>query len=166
MTNASDTTPSDRSAVSVTSTHDPALLSSLHSACFAEGWSKDAFADLVSVRNVTALIATRQAVGAVGYILIRCAADEAEIISLGVVPDARRTGVAGKLLADAMARATNQGATSMFLEVAEDNDGARVFYRKHRFDEVGRRPGYYAGTGGPAIDAIVMRASTVQAPAR
>ena len=166
MTNTPDTVPSSRSAVLVTSTQDASLLSTLHSACFTEGWSEDAFADLVSVRHVTALVATAQAAASVGYIVIRCAADEAEIISLGVVPDARRMGVAGRLLAAAMAVAGDQGAKSMFLEVAEDNDGARAFYLNRRFDEVGRRPGYYQSTGGPAIDAIVMRAAAVPHPVR
>jgi ribosomal-protein-alanine N-acetyltransferase len=45
----------------------------------------------------------------------------------------------------------------MFLEVAEDNPGAIALYAQTGFTSVGRRGGYYARAGGPAVTAIVMR---------
>lgn len=43
----------------------------------------------------------------------------------------------------------------MLLEVREDNDRARSFYRRAGYQEIGRRRGYYR-IRGRSIDAIVM----------
>ena len=79
----------------------------------------------------------------IGFVLARVAADEAEILTLAVVPDARRQGQGGALLAEAMAGARLRGARVMFLEVSESNDAARGLYAAAGFTEVGRRRRYY-----------------------
>jgi len=38
-----------------------------------------------------------------------------------------------------------------------DNPGALALYEAAGFAPSGRRPGYYARTDGPAVDAVVMR---------
>jgi ribosomal-protein-alanine N-acetyltransferase len=81
------------------------------------------------------------------------AADEAEILTLAVVPASRRTGLATALLHTANARAKNDGAAAMLLEVAESNEAARALYTRLGFTQVGRRRGYY-GTGK---DALVLK---------
>ncbi|MEO1469220.1 MAG: GNAT family N-acetyltransferase [Pseudomonadota bacterium] len=87
-----------------------------------------------------------------GLILLGLAADEAEILDLGVVPAARRRGLARALLDMALAEAARRGARTAFLEVAEDNAPARALYARAGFAEVGRRPAYYGRT-----DALVLR---------
>jgi [ribosomal protein S18]-alanine N-acetyltransferase len=88
-----------------------------------------------------------------GFVLARAAAGEAEILTLAVVPAARRQGVGSALLAGAMAAACARGAAEMFLEVAASNAAAHALYAGLGFTEVGRRPRYYAD----GADAFVLR---------
>lgn len=92
-----------------------------------------------------------------GLILLRVAADEAEILTIGVVPDRRRRGGAGRLLEQAIADSAARGAHSLFLDVAADNEPARRFYKQNGFTVIGTRPSYYARGSAPAVDALTMR---------
>jgi ribosomal-protein-alanine N-acetyltransferase len=89
----------------------------------------------------------------VGFVLARVAADEAEILTLAVVPAARRQGHGEALLAGAMAAAVARGAGAMFLEVSEQNEAARALYAAAGFAEAGRRRGYYPD----GSDALVLK---------
>jgi ribosomal-protein-alanine N-acetyltransferase len=86
-----------------------------------------------------------------GLLLLRVAADEAEILTIGVT--ARRRGIGRRLLAQAIASARAAGATAMFLEVAADNKAANALYAGAGFIQVGERRGYYPDGG----DALVLR---------
>jgi ribosomal-protein-alanine N-acetyltransferase len=90
----------------------------------------------------------------VGYAVIRVVSDEAELHRIGVSPDRRRHGVGGDLLVIAIERARSAAATQLLLEIAEGNGAARRLYRRAGFEPVGRRPGYYSGSGE---DAVIMR---------
>ncbi len=92
-----------------------------------------------------------------GMVLARVAADEAEILTLAVAPDARRRGLGRALLAAAMVTARGRGARMMFLEVASLNAPARMLYERAGFAEVGRRRRYYPS----GDDALVLRADLV-----
>ncbi len=76
------------------------------------------------------------------------------MLTLAVAPAVRRQGVAGALLAGAMAAAHEQAARTMVLEVAIGNTAARTLYERAGFVEAGRRPRYYADGG----DALILRA--------
>lgn len=94
---------------------------------------------------------------ACGLALARVAADEAEILTLGVIPPARHLGRASRLLASLLDHCRRRGARRLFLEVAEDNAPAQRLYQTHGMKEVGRRPGYFdRGPGGKAA-AVIMR---------
>ena len=81
------------------------------------------------------------------------AADEAEILTVGVVPAARRRGIARELIAALLDTARARGARTAYLEVRIDNHPARTLYTSEGFVEVGVRRGYYeAGR----TDAVVM----------
>ncbi|MEI6984946.1 MAG: GNAT family N-acetyltransferase [Rhodospirillaceae bacterium] len=95
---------------------------------------------------------------AAGFILCRAAGDEAEILTLAVLPEKRRRGLGYRLLADGLAGAAARGARTMFLEVAEDNIAALALYAGAGFIPVGRRPGYYI-SAGRSIAATVMARS-------
>ena len=90
-----------------------------------------------------------------GMILARTIMDESEVLTLAVMPAARRQGLGRTLLLAAMRRAAAGDARTMFLEVAEDNAAARSLYASVGFAEVGRRRRYYAN----GDDALVMRVS-------
>ena len=59
-----------------------------------------------------------------GFLILRMAADEAEILNFGVVPWARRKGLGRELLEAALILARELGIRSIFLEVAVDNAAA------------------------------------------
>ncbi len=95
-----------------------------------------------------------------GLVLTRVAADEAEILTVGVIPEARGTGIGTVLLRDACALAAAHGARAMFLEVSVTNDAARSVYRKLGFVVIGQRRKYYPD----GSDALVMRLDLVSHP--
>lgn len=134
-----------------------AELAALHASLFEAPWDAAAFASLLSHPGSTAFLAR---VGAppqtVGFILGQLAADEAEILSLGVGKGSQRHGI-GRRLVEALGRAAKRAeAKRLFLEVAADNAAALALYGKLGFAEVGRRKGYYERTGGPAQDALTL----------
>lgn len=129
---------------------DVEALAAIHRACFPDGWSAQAFRELLATPGTFALSSEG------GFILARVAAGEAEILSLGVMPSARRSGQARTLAISAAARAHAEGAAAMFLEVSQNNVAARALYEGLGFHEVGRRKGYYPGT--PPEDGLTLRA--------
>jgi ribosomal-protein-alanine N-acetyltransferase len=78
----------------------------------------------------------------------------AEILTVGVVPAARRRGIATTLLHALLDEARVRGAAEVFLEVREDNEAAQALYGREGFVVVGRRKGYYEHG---RVDAVVMR---------
>jgi [ribosomal protein S18]-alanine N-acetyltransferase len=92
-----------------------------------------------------------------GLILVRTAADEAEILTIGVVPSGRRQGGAARLLEQAIAECVARGTPILFLDVAMDNEPARLFYERHGFTAIGTRPQYYARGENPSVAALTMR---------
>ena len=120
-------------------------LERLHAACFPrKPWTASDFKDLK--QSGCDIIASQN-----GFIVYRVVADEAEIITIGVAPAARRGGIAAAMLAIAEQDAKKRGATKMFLEVATDNTAARALYRSAGYAQIGIRPKYYDG-----VDAILM----------
>jgi [ribosomal protein S18]-alanine N-acetyltransferase len=129
-------------------TADIAVLARLHAACFTKGWSEAALHELLESPGIVALVAP------CGFVLARAAADEAEILTLAVEPQARRQGLATVLVMRAAEAAAMRGAKTMFLEVATANDAARALYRRLGLREAGRRKAYY----GAGEDALILRA--------
>lgn len=125
-------------------------LAVLHARAFDAPWDAAAFAVLLAQPGVFAVEA------ADGFILMRVVADEAEILTLAVRPEARRGGLGGRLTDEGVAEAAARGASRVFLEVAEDNAPARAVYRRSGFVEAGRRPRYYARPDGERRDALLL----------
>jgi [ribosomal protein S18]-alanine N-acetyltransferase len=128
----------------------------LHAAAFPAGerWNGAAFAALLGSPGVCGLLDERG-----GLALVRCAADEAELLTLAVHLSARRRGLGRALLAASLDEASRRRAAAMFLEVAESNAPARALYAAAGFTPVGRRPGYYASGG----DALLLKRCLDQA---
>lgn len=132
-------------------------LADLHDRAFERPWSALAFEDLLRSPGVFAVLgeAGEPAVEK-GFILCRSIAGEAEILTVGVDPAARRRGWGGALIEMSAVIASETGADAMFLEVAADNVAAIALYATTGFDRVGLRRGYYPHPGGDK-DAVVMR---------
>lgn len=80
--------------------------------------------------------------------------ETAQIMTVGVLPAARRRGIGRVLVRALVAHARQQGAAEVLLEVRVDNDAARALYDSEGFDVLGRRRGYY---DHGRVDAITMR---------
>jgi ribosomal-protein-alanine N-acetyltransferase len=124
-------------------------LAVLHAAAFppSEAWGADAIALMLGLEGGFGLGLEGR-----GFILARAVAGEAEILTLAVVPEARRQGVAGALLRAAMMEAQYREAEVMFLEVSATNTAARGLYGQAGFAQVGLRRHYYAD----GSDALVL----------
>ncbi len=126
------------------------VLGVIHGAAFPAGerWDAGAIAALLATPGCFALLAE-----AGGMAMLRVAGDEAEVLTLAVLPAVQGRGVGGALLAAGLAEAARRGAATVLLEVAPGNVAARVAYGRAGFREVGLRRGYYPDGG----DALVMR---------
>lgn len=132
-----------------------AALAPLHEAAFPPGerWDADALAQQLALPGVYGLAALRGDGAPAGFILARVAADEAEVLTLAVVPAVQGQGIGGLLLRAALDHAAAAGAGAMFLEVSPENAAALALYARAGFAAVGRRRGYYPDGG----DALVLR---------
>ena len=130
----------------------PEAMAALHALCFTtpRPWSAAEFAGLLADPLCFALVEPR------GLLLGRAVAGEAELLTLAVAPEARRQGIAARLLAGFLTQAETRQAETAFLEVAADNTPAIALYQRGGFAPAGRRRGYYARPDGPALDALVM----------
>lgn len=138
------------------SASDAGTLAALHAPVFADAWPAASFSSLLEREGVVALIASRDAGEPEGFILVRAAAGEAEVLTFCVATSARRAGLGRALLEHACNEAATLGAQEMFLEVAEANAPARGLYDALGFAVVGRRAAYYH-QDTLAADALVMR---------
>ena len=132
-------------------------LARLHARCFpGESWDAPALASILAMPGASGRLAGVEGGVPCGLALALVAAEDAEILTLGVDPDWRRRGVARALLADLIARVRRDGARRLVLEVATDNDAARRLYEAHGFRPIGERRNYYQRPGGVTIDAWLL----------
>lgn len=125
-------------------------LAAVHARCFTRPppWPAAGFASFLADPRCFLVAGSDGA----GFALGRVIADEAELLTLAVVPESRRRGRGRALLAGFVAEAARRGAARAFLEVAEANAEARRLYRAAGFAATGRRRAYF----GPSADAVVM----------
>lgn len=140
--------------------HDCGTATTLYSLCFDAPWDRVWTAD-----EFTNLLASPGCFGVMlivneqpgGFAVVRVAADEAELLTLGVVPTVRRRGGASRLLSAVTHRCRRRGAQRIFLEVAEDNVPAQRLYETHGFVTVGRRDNYFDRGLNVRAAALVLR---------
>jgi ribosomal-protein-alanine N-acetyltransferase len=142
---------------------DLSRLARLHAQCFPDDrWDARALAELLAMPGASGhLIEDMEQREPLGLLMDLVVAEEAEILTLGVAPLARRQGIAQALLDDLFARAIQAGARHVGLEVAADNLSARQLYLRCGFGQVGRRRGYYR-RGAATVDALLFRRVLLQ----
>lgn len=130
----------------------PEVMAATHAAAFTatRAWSAAEFAALLAQPGTILTGDARS------FVLGRVVLDEAEVLTVATLPEARRQGLARSRLAAFARAARAAGALTLFLEVAADNTAARALYAAFGLVEAGRRRGYYRTDAGP-VDAIVMR---------
>jgi ribosomal-protein-alanine N-acetyltransferase len=122
---------------------------------FDSPWSLDSFERELSLpfsRLIVAVIGDDRGGRLVGFLCRWLVADECHILNVAVHPQMRRTGIANRLMSDALAEARTRNAKVVTLEVRRSNVAARSLYRKLGFAERRLRRNYY----GAGEDAIVM----------
>ncbi len=140
------------------------MIARLHAKCFDRDWGEAEFAKLLTQENVICIVVKlvgRPNVAPLAFALARFAADEAEILSIGVDPVHRGKGLAGKLMDEMIRRLHAEQTSSVFLEVDSINIPAISLYRRLMFEEVAKRPSYYANEAGEKSAALVMRLDLV-----
>ena len=130
------------------------IISVLHGACFEEIWNEKSINEMLNMPGMIGFLIETEEKIPQGFIMMRVAADEAEIISIGVIPAARKKGLASILLLKSIKRAAISNVAKIFFEVAEDNKAAIAFYKTFGSQIIGKRPGYYKRSS-KKIDAII-----------
>lgn len=137
---------------------DIGVIAKVHAKCFFDAWSADTIRQVLDMPGAFGLVARRASHDSIiGFALARVAADECELLSLGVLPEFRGQGVATALFQQSMARAMAERARWFFLEVAQDNMIAHQIYQAHGLVRVGSRPDYYENADGSRTSAYTMR---------
>lgn len=138
----------------------PEDMAALHARCFTTPapWSARDFAGLAA-DPLCFVLAEPQ-----GFLLGRAVAGEAELLTLAVLPEARRQGIGARLVAGFLNAARERQAEMAFLEVSAENTPAIALYQQQGFAQSGCRRGYYAASGGRRIDGLIMSRTVGPAP--
>lgn len=132
---------------------DVAAVAALEEANFSRPWSYDAFSKTLSDENYIVIIA-KDTDALLGYCVLLCTGEEADITNVCTAPAARGKGVATEMLTALMEAGYIRGVTEFFLEVRESNVPARALYTKLGFEEIGLRKNYYEE---PKEHAVLMK---------
>lgn len=132
-------------------------------ACFAPGiaYSQMELSGFITRRNAITLVAEAAADdprllntdGIAGFAIAQPYKKHGRIITLDVMPEARRSGLGSMLLQEAESRLRQRGCTEIYLETAVDNEAALKLYHKHGYHVLRTLPGYYHATG---LDAFLL----------
>lgn len=123
---------------------------------FGEAWSRIQLGGALATVDTWAEQLLGEGGACLGFALVRRVLDEAELLLVAVVPEARGAGLGRRLVEAAARGAMFRGCRTLFLEVRDGNPAIRL-YSASGFVEVGRRKDYYQGTGNARFDAITMR---------
>lgn len=135
---------------------DADAIAEIHARSFFHGWPREDFAAYIVDPDTPVYVACDARRRIAGFLMLRLAADEAELITIAVDPKWRGKGIGAALLRAGLDDLLHTPARRMFLEVAEDNPAAIALYKAHGFAQVGRRQGYYARANGVPATALVM----------
>ncbi len=132
-------------------------IAALHAQLFNPAWDAASITESIEHPASASFIAqVRDPRSLAGFIIGRIAADEAEIISIGVAPEWQRRGV-GRQMVEGLVRAARRAEVKrLFLEVATDNTAAVALYQSLGFKKAGARNGYYQRAGGEKADAVIL----------
>lgn len=134
--------------------------------CFAPGisYSQPELAAYIGLVNSFTLVAessNSDQPGIVGFLVARSSRRrQGHVITIDVVPEARRFGVGSKLLSAAEDRLRTRQCTSVSLETAVNNAAALAFYKRHHYFVVKTLPRYYPD----GLDAFVLEKSLLSGP--
>jgi ribosomal-protein-alanine N-acetyltransferase len=124
---------------------------------FSEPWTREMFRWELTENPRARFFVAVAGDAFVGYIGGWTVADELQVVSLAVRPEARRRRVASRLLSHLFEQA-GESVQRAYLEVRRSNRGAIDMYERFGFRVVGVRRGYY---DQPKEDALLMERITM-----
>src|SRR3954451_12246912 len=105
-----------------------------------ESWSRDSYLDELADTELRHYLVAEdeggQVLASAGLLTI---AETAQIVTVGVLPAARRRGIARLLVRELLAEARRRQAQEVLLEVRMDNKPARRLYESQGFVPIGTR---------------------------
>ena len=117
-------------------------------------WSASQYREEFSTPTRYFVVAIDEQQSIVGYAGVFAPGEaEADILTVGVVPEQRGKGIGKALMAQITDWAKSQGTTAMMLEVKVDNVEAIGLYQSLGYSQLNVRKNYF----GPGLDAQVMR---------
>ena len=132
---------------------DLPVLARLERTLFGAGaWSPETLADELDGPG-RCYLGVEQADRLIGYAGLRFDGHDAEVMTVGTVPDRQGSGVGRLLLRALLDRARRLHAGRVLLEVRVDNDPAVRLYASEGFVTTGRRRRYYQPEN---VDALTM----------
>jgi ribosomal-protein-alanine N-acetyltransferase len=117
-------------------------------------WSASQYKEEFSAPTRHFVVALDETESIIGYAgVFAPGGAEADVLTVGVIPDQRGKGIARKLMAQITDWAGQQGSTAMMLEVKVDNMEAIGLYESLGYSKLNIRKDYF----GVGLDALVMR---------
>ncbi len=126
----------------------------IHKKCFPIYWKEKEISDMLLVSGTKAWLAAADS--PTGMVITRMQFEQAEILTIAVLPDFQNNGIARMLMNEAEKDLRAAGVKKIFLEVAENNKSAYALYLKIGYQETKRRKAYYKQADNNFVDAIVM----------
>ena len=117
-------------------------------------WSAGQYREEISAPTRLFVLALDEARRVIGYAgVFAPGGAEADVLTVGVVPQHRGQGIARELMAGITKWAIDQGSIAMMLEVKTDNVEAISLYESLGYSKLNVRKDYF----GSGLDALVMR---------
>lgn len=117
-------------------------------------WSQLSLRQELETGQGGCLVAEATDLEIIGWCCCRGIWPEAELLKIAVSEKQRKKGIGSTLMAHLLSDLQGQSFSALFLEVRARNTGARSFYQRHGFRQVGMRPKYYAD---PPDDALIFK---------
>ncbi len=117
-----------------------------------EAWSLESWWGELAGRPRREYVLAEDEGGVAGYAGLDHGGEVSDVMTIAVVPRARRTGLGRRLLEELIDRSVRAGAERLLLEVRADNEAARGLYAARGFELLQTRRGYYPG----GVDALVL----------
>lgn len=118
----------------------------------AEAWSLSSWWGELAGRPRREYVLAEDESGLLGYAGLDHAGETSDVMTIAVLPRARRAGLGRRLLEELVCRAAAGGARRLLLEVRADNEPALRLYSSRGFSRLRSRRGYYPG----GVDALVL----------
>lgn len=135
---------------------DAADIAAIEAVCFSIPYDRETVEELLTPTYRPSFICRDCSGKMLGYLIGQSLMGEGDLLRIAVTPDARRSGVARKLIEAFIKKLQEDGCHVCFLDVREHNLAAQALYQSFGFQFFDRRHHYYHK---PTDDALIMRLS-------